>query len=699
MNSISNRKVFDTVCDVSLLVFLGVLMAFGPDNHKVFLPAEILFLLVFGVRFLVMKSRLTSFAFWSLGFVTLSFCSVLYATSSSLALARAISILQVMLFANLLIPYMQESERNYKFFLSALLIATFVVIVRLVFRTDFQDFETRRLGETIAINVNVIGYIFSMTGLVAFYRYLDSKKWYFGIIFFIFSFLSLFSGSRKVIAILILGIALLVFLTRKNLLQAFVSLGIVAIILILGFQLSMKWEPLYRILGQRIEYFFAYFNGGETDGSTPVRIRMVVHGWEMFKQKPFFGWGHAAFTDVGGFGFYAHNDYIELLVSLGLVGTLWYYALPLIALAKGLKMFFTKRMQNGTILSITLLVVMLVDNIGRVTFNVELPIILLALCYVGVARRDLNSGKSLQHIFKKAREWVGSPRLLVLHMLKWKVARLLPDKAFVTIKYRLSLKRKLDLKNQKPLNQKLQWLKLYDRKDIYTKLVDKYEVREHIANTIGSEYLIPLIGVYDRVEDIDFDSLPDSFVLKPTQTSGDVIICRDKANLNREAAIHEMHSWMGKNYYWYDREWPYKGVKARIVCEQVIETADGNPPKDYKIFCFDGIPKFAFVASDRGKTTKFDYFDIEWNRIPLIQHYPNSTYDIPKPLQWDKMLSLARILSAGMPHVRVDFYIDANENILFGELTFFHFSGFVEFEPEQYDLLLGSWLQLPTTSQ
>ncbi|WP_172635073.1 ATP-grasp fold amidoligase family protein [Sphaerochaeta pleomorpha] len=600
-----------------------------------------------------------------------------------------------MIFANLLIAYILESERNYRFFLNCLFFATFVVVVRLVIKTPFQDFVTRRLGETIAINANTVGYLFSMTGLVALYRFLDAKKWYFGIIFIAFSFLSLFSGSGKMIAILIIGSVLLFFLTRKNLQRSFLSFGIVAFLIISVLYLSMKWEPLYRICGRQIETFFVYPTEGQSGSSTSIRMEMMVRGWEMFKEKPFFGWGYGAFTNVGGFSVYAHNNYIELLVSLGIVGTLWYYLLPLLLLAKGLKMFFMRRMQNGTILSVTLLLVMLVDNLGRVTFNEELPTILLALCYVGVARRDANSGKSLEHIFRKAKEWVSSPRLLVLHMLKWKVARLLSDKTFVTIKYRMSLKKKLDLKNPKTYNEKLQWLKLYDRKEMYTKLVDKYEVREHIANTIGSEYLIPLIGVYDKVDDIDFDSLPDAFVLKPTQTSGDVIICRDKAKLNRDAAIGEMHAWMGKNYYWYDREWPYKDVKPRIVCEQLIETSDGNPPRDYKIFCFDGIPKFAFVASDRGKTTKFDYFDVDWNRIPLIQHYPNSTYDIPKPQQWEKMLSLARVLSAGMPHVRVDFYIDANDTILFGELTFFHFSGFVEFEPEQYDLLLGSWLALP----
>ncbi|WP_320128504.1 ATP-grasp fold amidoligase family protein [uncultured Sphaerochaeta sp.] len=511
----------------------------------------------------------------------------------------------------------------------------------------------------------------------------------------LFCFFSLFSGSQKVVAILVIGITLLIILSQKTFLHSFIAFCLLFCLSLLTLYISFHWDLLYRILGSRVSSFLAFFTGGNSDGSPLVRMEMIQHGWEMLKQKPLFGWGQGAFTSIGGYGFYAHNNYIELMVSLGVIGTLWYYSLPFIILGKSVKAFFSIERQAAGILSITFMVIMLIDNFGRVMFNDELSTIVLALCYVGIARKDSRIGKTFELVSRKTKEWARSPNLIVLHMLKWKVARLLSDKAFVTIKYRMSLKKKLNLENPKTYNEKLQWLKLYDRKETYTKLVDKYEVRKHIANTIGSEYLIPLIGVYDRVEDIDFDSLPKAFVLKPTQTSGDVIICRDKATLNWEVAQHEMHSWMGKNYYWYDREWPYKDVKARIVCEQLIETPDEKPPKDYKIFCFDGVPRFAFVASDRGKTTKFDYFDVEWNRMPLRQHYPNSTYDIPKPQQWDKMLSLAKVLSAGMSHVRVDFYIDMNENILFGELTFFHFSGFVEFEPDSYDLLLGNWLNLP----
>ena len=295
---------------------------------------------------------------------------------------------------------------------------------------------------------------------------------------------------------------------------------------------------------------------------------------------------------------------------------------------------------------------------------------------------------------KKVKKCIQNPNIIGLMLLSFKICRLLPDKIYIGFLYRLNMNKKLNLLNPSTFNEKLQWLKLHDRNPLYTSYVDKYEVREFIEKTIGKEYLVPLLGVYDKVEDIDFSLLPNQFVLKPTHTSGNVIICRDKTELNIVETKKTLIKWLKREYFWYQREWPYKNIKPRIICEQLIKTNDGKPPKDYKIFCFYGEPKFAYVASDRGQSTKFDFFDIDWNRLPLKQHYPTSDYTHKKPIQWDKMLELAKIVSVGIPHVRVDFYIDSNNQILFGELTFYHMSGINKFEPESYDYLLGSWIDL-----
>jgi len=275
---------------------------------------------------------------------------------------------------------------------------------------------------------------------------------------------------------------------------------------------------------------------------------------------------------------------------------------------------------------------------------------------------------------------------------------LISDKLFLKMKYNHYIGKKLNLKNPKTFNEKLQWLKLYDRNPEYTKLVDKYEVRKYIADTIGSDYLIPLLGVYNTFDEINFEDLPDQFVLKPNHTSGDIFICKDKSNINYHKLKNEINNWLKKNYYWVHREWSYKNIKPRIICEKYMVDESGTELKDYKFFCFDGEPKALFVATDRCIDTRFDFFDLNFNHLPFMQHYKNSGKKIVKPSGFDEMVQLSKILSKDIPHVRVDFY-DIYGRIYFGELTFFHFSGFEKFEPEEYDKLFGSWLKLPSKIQ
>lgn len=273
--------------------------------------------------------------------------------------------------------------------------------------------------------------------------------------------------------------------------------------------------------------------------------------------------------------------------------------------------------------------------------------------------------------------------------------KLIPTKIWLKIEFYISINKKLDLSKPQTFNEKIQWLKLYDCKDQYTEFVDKFKVRKYISDTIGDEYLIPLIGVWDKFEDIDFDKLPNQFVLKPTHTSGNVFICKDKSEINFIKIKKEINDWLAREYYWIHREWPYKNIKPRIVCEKFMVDESGTELKDYKFFCFNGVPKAMFVATDRGVDTRFDFYDMDFNHLPFMQHYKNSTKLINKPKGFDEMVILAKKLSNNLPHVRVDFY-DINGKIYFGELTFYHFSGLEKFEPEIYDEIFGSWLVLPT---
>ena len=277
-------------------------------------------------------------------------------------------------------------------------------------------------------------------------------------------------------------------------------------------------------------------------------------------------------------------------------------------------------------------------------------------------------------------------------MLK-KLTRLLPDKTYIKFKYYSRFKKFPNLKKPKTFNEKLQWLKLYDRNPEYTKMVDKYEVRKYIAEKIGEEYLIPLIGVWTSFDEIDFDCLPEQFVLKCTHNSGGLVICKDKSKLDIEKTRKRINGSLKNNYYWSGREWPYKKVKPRIIAEKYMVDESGTELKDYKFFCFDGEPKVMFIATDRPHDTRFDFFDMEFNHLPFTNGHPNADRELKKPDGFQEMIELAKSLSKGIKQSRIDFY-DINGKVYFGEITFFHWSGLTPFEPEEWDYTLGEYIKL-----
>lgn len=278
------------------------------------------------------------------------------------------------------------------------------------------------------------------------------------------------------------------------------------------------------------------------------------------------------------------------------------------------------------------------------------------------------------------------------------VVDFLPDKIYLKLAFRIRHGRKLSLKTPKTFSEKLQWLKLYNRKPEQTIMVDKYAVRDFVAEKIGSEYLIPLLGVWDSPDDIEFDSLPEQFVLKCNHTSGAGLhICTDKSTLDKEAVKEDLKTAMNKDYYLTNREWPYKNVPRKIIAEKYMIDVSTNDLRDYKFFTFDGEPKFLFVASERhkeGSETKFDFFDMNYNHMDFTNGHPNAAELPQKPECFEEMISLARKLSEGTPHLRVDFY-EIDGKVYFGELTFFHWSGMIPFNPVEWDYKLGEMLHLP----
>lgn len=275
-------------------------------------------------------------------------------------------------------------------------------------------------------------------------------------------------------------------------------------------------------------------------------------------------------------------------------------------------------------------------------------------------------------------------------------ARFIPDRLFLKLRFPLYTGYKLNLNRPRTYNEKLQWLKLYNRNPEYTIMVDKYEAKEYVAGIIGKEHIIPTIALYEKTEDIDFDKLPNQFVLKCTHDSGGIVICEDKSKLDIKEAINKLNKGLKQNFYWRSREWPYKNVTPRIIAEEYMTDGDGEL-KDYKFFCFDGTPKYLFIATDRfnkSEETKFDFFDMDFNHLPFTNGHPNASKPILKPKGFDEMVVLSQKLSSGIPHVRVDFY-DVDGKIYFGEMTFFHWSGLTPFNPIDWDYKFGEEINLP----
>ena len=281
----------------------------------------------------------------------------------------------------------------------------------------------------------------------------------------------------------------------------------------------------------------------------------------------------------------------------------------------------------------------------------------------------------------------------ILYYLDQKRIITLSDKVFLKIKYKMKFNKKLDLKNPKTFNEKLQWLKLYDRKHKYTNMVDKYEAKKYVASIIGDEYIIPTIGIYDKFEDIDFKKLPKQFVIKCTHDSGGLIICKDKSKLNIDEVKEKINKSLNLNYYYCGREWPYKKIKPRIIIEKYMEDKETKELQDYKFLCFDGKANLIEIHRGRykGEYTQ-DFYNCNWEKTEIKQG-PDFKGDIKKPTNLEKMINFSEKIANEIKHVRVDWY-EVNGKLYFGEITFYDGCGFDPFDLDEYDLLLGSWIDL-----
>ena len=270
-----------------------------------------------------------------------------------------------------------------------------------------------------------------------------------------------------------------------------------------------------------------------------------------------------------------------------------------------------------------------------------------------------------------------------------------PEKWYLKRRFLKNVGYPLDLDNPRTFNEKLQWLKLYDHNPLYTKMVDKYEAKKYVADIIGEEYIIPTLGVWDHFDEIDFEQLPEQFVLKCTHDSGSIAICKDKATFDKKTAKKKLERGLRYNYYYSGGfEWPYKNVKPRIIAEKYMVDESAEQLKDYKIFNFDGMPKFIEGDYDRFTEHKCNLYTTDWTFIEAAIGYPpdpNRIIDRPKALE--EMLSLAKKLSVDIKYLRTDFY-SIEDKIYFGEMTFYPGSGFAKFSPDKFGLNLGDCINI-----
>lgn len=287
------------------------------------------------------------------------------------------------------------------------------------------------------------------------------------------------------------------------------------------------------------------------------------------------------------------------------------------------------------------------------------------------------------------------PWSIVVNYRFKQIAKLLPDSLYLKCAYRTYTGKKLNLNNPQTFNEKLQWLKIHDRKPFYSVMVDKHSAKKYIAERIGYKYIIPSLGIWNSFDEIDFSKLPDRFVLKTTHDSGGVVVCSDKNSLDLNSAKNKIECSLKNNYFYFGREWPYKTVTPQIIAEEYLDDGNGELT-DYKVHCFNGVPHMILVCKNRFKSGGLteDFFSIEWEHLNVKRPtHKNAEFPIERPKCLEQMIEISTRLSQNIKFLRVDFYF-VNGSLYVGELTFFPASGFQNFVPEDYDQILGSYLDL-----
>lgn len=677
-------------CQASLFFF--ILSLYIAPKFKVLLALP--FALIFLIYTMKKGFYLTVYFVWGLILFCIALASNLWTLTPLDTLYGTRAILKIVIIGLFIINFIDTKERL-NFLFKCFYYAGLALIIKVLYIVPVATWGSMRISAE-GINPNTIGLYLSISTLSAMALYSKGKYSYLYILSgMLFYFVILFTGSRKALLFVTMGMLLFLFLNLKKIYhKIIVSIGFGTILFFI-YMLIMKVPMIYDIMGVRIEGLIAAFTGkGNVDPSTRLRFKLMERAVELFKERPFLGSGIASYTELSGYDVYSHNNFLEIVVGIGLVGLIIYYSIYFYSIL-GLAKLGNDKYRN---FYLTYLILLIIMEYGLVTYFVEIYQMMIASSIALLNIKHPKKKVFFKDMYKNFHKLLKNPFKVFGYLANKVPLRFIPDKLYLKLLYRSFTGRKLNLKNPQTFNEKIQWLKLYDRNPIYTKLVDKYAVRDYVSKTIGDQYLIPLIGVYNTPNEINFYHLPNQFVLKSNHGSGDVFICNDRSLLNKKKLRKNINTWLKKNYYWPYREWPYRDIEPKLICEKyLIDDNDSIYLTDYKFYCFNGIPKYCQVISNRGVNETIDFYDENWIKMPFtgLRNLPKSNQRMPKPEKYEEMLRIAQKLSKNIPFVRVDLYYVKNK-IYFGEMTFYPQSGFGNFTPTEWNVKVGDLIKLPT---
>ena len=696
INSFRNCYKTFNLDKLQLLLFgLYLLSIYIFENNGFALKVSSILLLLFGIieMFNMIKLRRIKFnicIIFIIIFALICGLSIFWALDSNLALSKAKTIFSLTIFTIFLFNYFYRTKYGLEKILKTIAIVGVAFSIFVILYYNPIDYVERiitgeRVGFEIA-NVNSIGMEVIISFIICcFYAILKNEKKYYLLSLFP-AIVAIGSGSRKSILFALLSLAfIIIFFIKKRVNEKKRNIIIFSSIILLAFVCLLYFLEVPFVKFQ-IERMFGMVNGilgiGDADHSTMLRVSYIKAGLEQFVKTPILGIGIDNARLINLNPTYLHNNFVELLASVGVIGFLSYYMVHIIIIYYFVKK--RKKFNDYYLICLCVFAGLLMLDYGIVSYYSKTMYVYFIIYFLtlNVKTYDLKM------------EWISKMiSKVLLKMMDAGMFNKMSDEKYIKLRYSLTFGKELDLDNPKTFNEKLQWLKLNDYNEIQSIMADKSTVKEYVSNIIGSKYIIPTLGVYDSFDEIDFSKLPNSFVIKCTHDSGGLVVVKNKKDFDKKRARKKINRSLKRNYFYLGRETPYKYIKPRIIIEKYINNNNVDL-RDYKFFCFSGKVGLFLICSDRSTGVKFTFFDKNGTFLNITQCGAPNDKTVKLPKKFKEMKKLAEILAKDMVHVRVDFY-EIDDKIYFGELTFFDSSGFGEFTPNKWDKRLGEMMVLP----